>query len=349
MRPPVEPAPPAPAAPPAAGAPGARTGVGARAARAPAARAGAPAAAAPAARAGAPAAASAPTGALALVEALRPRQWLKNALVVAAPAAAGVLATPAVAGRVALAFVAFCLVASAGYLLNDVADAAADRRHPGKRGRPVASGRLAPRTALLAGAVLLLAGFLVGWLAAPLLCAALAGYVALTVAYTARLRHVPVLDLAAVSAFFVVRAVGGGLAAGVPLSRWFLIVATFGSLFVVAGKRAGEHAQLGAARAATRPALMHYSLAYLRSVRTLAAGVAVTAYCLWAFEPASAQAIPALVELSIVPFVLFVLRYAMLIEEDGGQAPEDLVLTDRGLQLAALAWLAVFLPGVSLG
>ena len=98
-----------------------------------------------------------------------------------------------------------------------------------------------------------------------------------------------------------------------------------------------------------RPALRHYSLAYLRNVRTVAAGVTLTAYCLWAFEPASPQAVPLLVELSIVPFVLFFLRYAMLIEEDGGQPPEDLVLGDRGLQLATLAWLLAFGAGVSLG
>ncbi len=285
----------------------------------------------------------------ALVEAMRPRQWLKNVLVLAAPAAAGVLVEPAVLGSVALAFLAFCLVASGGYLVNDVSDAAADRRHPTKRARPVASGRLSPGVALAAAAVLLVAGLAVGWLAAPAFALALLAYVALTFAYTRWLRHVPVLDLVTVAAFFVVRAVAGGLAADVPLSRWFLLVACFGSLFVVAGKRAGEHAALGADRAATRPALMHYSLAYLRNVRTLAAGVTVTAYCLWAFEPTTAPASPVLVELSILPFVLFMLRYAMLIEEDGGRAPEDLVLSDRGLQLATVAWLLAFAAGVSLG
>ncbi len=288
-------------------------------------------------------------GVRAHVEAMRPRQWRKNVLVLAAPAAAGVLVEPDVIGSVALAFLAFCLVASGGYLVNDVSDAAADRRHPTKRARPVASGRLAPAVAVVAAGVLMLAGLGVALLTTPAFALALVAYVALTFAYTRWLRHVPVLDLATVASFFVVRAVAGGLAAGVPLSRWFLLVTCFGSLFVVAGKRAGEHAALGADRAATRPALMHYSLAYLRNVRTLAAGVTVTAYCLWAFEPTTAPAIPTLVELSIVPFVLFMLRYAMLIEEDGGRAPEDLVLSDRGLQLATLAWLLAFAAGVSLG
>lgn len=157
------------------------------------------------------------------------------------------------------------------------------------------------------------------------------------------------LDLVTVATFFVIRAVAGGVAAGVPLSKWFLIVASFGSLFIVSAKRAGEHAALGADRATTRPALAAYSLAYLRNVRTLSAGVAVTAYCLWAFDPAAMTGIHPLVELSIIPFLLFVLRYAMLVEEDGDRAPEDLLLGDRGLLAAALTWLVVFGGSVALG
>jgi decaprenyl-phosphate phosphoribosyltransferase len=285
----------------------------------------------------------------ALVEAMRPRQWLKNVLVLAAPGAAGVLLDPGVAGPVALAFVAFCLVASGGYLINDVWDAPADRRHPRKRHRPVADGRLAPGVALAAALVLLVGGLALGALVAWQLLAALAAYVALVLAYTQWLRHVPVLDLATVAAFFVIRAVAGGLAAGVPLSKWFLIVASFGSLFIVTAKRVGEFMVLGSERAATRPALAAYSLAYLRNVRTLSASVAVTAYCLWAFDEAAPRGAEPWVELSIVPFVLFVLRYAMLVEEDGDRPPEELVLGDRGLLVAAFAWLAVFGASVALG
>ncbi|MDQ3609626.1 MAG: decaprenyl-phosphate phosphoribosyltransferase [Actinomycetota bacterium] len=288
-------------------------------------------------------------GAAALLEAIRPRQWLKNLLVLAAPGAAGVLLEPVIAGRVGLCFAAFCLVASGGYLINDVCDAPADRCHPRKRVRPVADGRLRASAATVAGAALIAAGLAVGGLADWRVLATLGGYVALTLAYSAWLRRVPVLDLVTVAAFFVIRAVAGGIAAGVPLSKWFLIVVSFGSLFIVSAKRAGEHAALGADRGDTRPALVAYSLAYLRNVRTLSAGVAVTAYCLWAFDPAAMTGVQPLVGLSIVPFLVFVLRYAMLVEDDGGRPPEDLLLGDRGLQAAALAWVVVFAGSVAIG
>ena len=280
---------------------------------------------------------------------MRPRQWLKNVLVLGAPGAAGVLLEPAVLGQVALCFAGFCLAASGGYLLNDVRDAPADRRHPRKQGRPVADGRLPAPAALAAGLALLAGGLLVAGLAGPKVLAVVGAYGALTLAYSVWLRRVPVLDLVTVAAFFVVRAVAGGIAAGVPLSQWFLIVASFGSLFIVSAKRAGEHAALGVEREATRPALMAYSLAYLRNVRTLSAGVAVTAYCLWAFDPAASTGLRTLVELSIVPFLVFVLRYAMLVEDDGDRPPEDMVLGDPGLRAAALVWLVIFAAGVALG
>jgi decaprenyl-phosphate phosphoribosyltransferase len=285
----------------------------------------------------------------ALLEAMRPRQWMKNLLVLAAPGAAGVLLEPDVALRVGAAFAAFCLVASGGYLVNDVCDARADQRHPRKRARPVADGRLPARLALAAGILLMCAGVVLGALAGWALAAALVVYIALVPAYTLWLRQVPVLDLATVAGFFVIRAVAGGLTAGVPLSKWFLLVASFGSLFIVTAKRVGEFMVLGSERAATRPALAAYSLAYLRNVRTLSASVAVTAYCLWAFDEQAPHGAEPLVELSTLPFVLFVLRYAMLVEEDGDRPPEELVLRDRGLLAAALAWLAVFGASVALG
>jgi decaprenyl-phosphate phosphoribosyltransferase len=288
-------------------------------------------------------------GGAALLEAMRPKQWLKNLLLLAAPGAAGVLLEPDVAWRVGLAFAAFCLAASGGYLVNDVRDAPADRRHPRKRYRPVADGRVSERVALLVGAGLIALGLAVGAVAGWELLAALAVYCALVHAYTMWLRHLPVLDLATVAAFFVIRAVAGGLTAGVPLSKWFLIVASFGSLFIVTAKRVGEFEVLGTERAATRRALAAYSLAYLRNVRTLSASVAVTAYCLWAFDEEAPRGAEPLVELSILPFVLFVLRYAMLVEEDGDRPPEELVLGDRGLLIAALAWLAVFGASVAIG
>lgn len=284
-----------------------------------------------------------------LVRAARPRQWTKNILVLAAPGAAGVLTEPDAALAVALAFVAFCLVASGTYLLNDARDVDADRRHPTKRHRPIAAGVIAPRTAVVVGVALLVGGLAVAAAVRLELLAVVAGYLVLTTAYTLNLRHVAVLDIATVASFFIVRAVAGGVAVDVPLSRWFLIVASFGSLFMVAGKRAGEHAELGEERTATRTTLGVYSLTYLREIRVIAAAVTLLAYCLWAFEQAPSEASLPFFELSIVPFVLFILRWALLLEAEREQAPEDLVLSDRGLQAAAVAWAAIFGLGVYVG
>jgi len=175
----------------------------------------------------------------------------------------------------------------------------------------------------------------------------LLGYVALTAAYSLALRDVAVLDLATVAGCYVARASAGGIAVGVPLSRWFLIVTSFGALFVVAGKRLGDLAELGEGAAAARRTLALYSPAYLRHVLTLSSAVAVTAYCLWAFERAH-DALPALSELSVLPLVLFLLRYALLLDQGRGGAPEELLVADRPLALLAGLWVALFAGAVYL-
>ncbi len=280
-----------------------------------------------------------------LVRAMRPKQWPKNVLVAAAPGAAGVLTVPAVLADVALAFLAFCLVASGTYLLNDAADVEADRRHPVKRFRPIAAGLVPARLAVGFGVALMLAGFAVAAVVGPGFLGVVGLYVGLTTWYTVQLKHVAVVDLAVVASGFIVRAVAGGVAAGVPISRWFLIVASFGSLFMVAGKRHGEHLDLGEEGVAARSTLAAYSSGYLHYVWTMASGVTVTAYCLWAFEQSSLRGVP-LFELSIIPFFLGILRYALLLERGRGSAPEEIVLGDRPLLLLGACWLLVFGAGI---
>ncbi len=281
-----------------------------------------------------------------LIVAARPKQWIKNVLLLAAPFAAGVLGTGAALASLSLAVAAFCLAASGTYLLNDVVDAEGDRRHPKKRRRPVAAGVVSPRLALTASALALLAGLgvaaAVGWA----FFGVVALYITLTTSYALWLRHVAVIDIGIVASGFIVRAVAGGLAAGVPLSRWFLMVASFGSLFMVAGKRYGEHLDLGDDRGLFRATLDTYSLGYLRYVWTVASGVAVLAYCLWAFEESQFHTGPPWYELSIIPFTLSILRYALLLDSGKGSAPEDIVLRDRPLQLMGVAWVVVFGCGV---
>jgi decaprenyl-phosphate phosphoribosyltransferase len=282
----------------------------------------------------------------ALLRALRPKQWAKNVLVVAAPGAAGVLSHGDVIGKVALAFLSFCLVSSATYLFNDVRDLESDRRHPTKQHRAIAAGEVSVPFALASGIVLFLASLVTAWAVRPEFLIVIGVYVAITGSYTMWLKHIAVVDIVAIASGFILRAVAGGVAADVPLSRWFLIVASFGSLFVVSGKRHGEHIDLGEEGAEVRPTLGSYSRNYLQYVWTMTSGVTVAAYCLWAFEMAPKTETVPFYELSIVPFVTFILRYAMLLEQGHGGAPEDVVLGDRTLLILAAVWAAIFAAGV---
>ncbi|HUF85292.1 MAG TPA: decaprenyl-phosphate phosphoribosyltransferase [Acidimicrobiia bacterium] len=291
----------------------------------------------------------APSLARSLLRTARPKQWAKNVLVFAAPGAAGVLTEADELGRTLAAFVAFCLAASGTYFLNDALDADADRRHPTKRNRPVAAGYVSESLAKAMAVVLVVVALAV---AAPFnsgkLALVVGGYIAITVAYSLWLKHEPVVDLGAVASGFVLRAIAGGVATDVPLSDWFLIVAGAGSLFIVTGKRHAEQMELGDASAGHRSTLAEYSSAYLNYVRAVTSGVAITAYCLWAFENAEAVGDVFWFRLSIVPFVAGILRYALVVEQGGGGAPEEIVLRDRVLQLFGLMWVATFAVGVSL-
>ena len=281
-----------------------------------------------------------------VLRAMRPKQWLKNVLVVAAPGAGGVLTHGDVIGSVVLAFVAFCLVSSGTYLLNDARDVESDRLHPRKRNRPVADGTVPVRLAVGLGIGLIALGLTVAALVRLELLIVVAAYILLTTSYTLWLKQVEVVDIVAIASGFIMRAVAGGAAADVPLSRWFIIVASFGSLFIVAGKRHGEHIDLGEDGEAVRATLGAYSRNYLKHVWTMASGVTIAAYCLWAFEMAPRDADVPLYELSIVPFVTFMLRYAMLLEAGHGEAPEDVVLGDRVLLALGAVWIALFGAGV---
>ncbi|MCU1449288.1 MAG: decaprenyl-phosphate phosphoribosyltransferase [Acidimicrobiales bacterium] len=284
-----------------------------------------------------------------LVRATRPKQWAKNVLVLAAPGAAGVLTHGGVIVDTALALVSFCLVASSTYLLNDARDMESDRLHPTKRHRPIAAGVVSVRLALIAALVLAVAGFGVGAVVGWRFLVVLAVYLAMTVSYNLGLKHVAVIDIAVVASGYIIRAIAGGVAADVPISQWFLIVASFGSLFMVAGKRHGEHLDLGPSGEEVRPTLGAYPISYLRYVWMVSSGVAITAYCLWAFEMAHTRHGFPWYELSIAPFVLAILRYALLLEYGDGSAPEEIVLGDRTLLVLGALWAAVFGAAVYLG
>ena len=273
------------------------------------------------------------------VRAMRPRQWVKNVLVLAAPLAAGRLFEPAVLVNSLWAFIAFSLVSASIYLINDVRDVESDRQHPKKRFRPIAAGELSTSAAYALALVTVLASLALGWWVTPLLAVTLAVYWAFQVGYSLFLKHQPIIDLAMVSAGFLLRAVAGGVASSLPLSQWFLLVASFGSLFMVAGKRFSEMKELGA-DAGTRPSLERYSLSYLKVVWAVSISVVIMSYSLWAFEQRAAQPWGiGWTAISIAPFTLAMLRYAMRIDEGRAGEPEDVVLSDRILQALAVFWV----------
>jgi decaprenyl-phosphate phosphoribosyltransferase len=287
--------------------------------------------------------------AVALVQSLRPRQWVKNILVAAAPLAAGSLWELSVLRDTLIAFAVFVAASAGAYLVNDARDAERDRAHPTKRRRPIARGDLPVPLAYAAAVVLLASAVVVPALTGYRELAICVGlYVVFTLLYSNWLKHEPILDLALVAAGFLLRSMAGGLAADIPLSRWFLIVAAFGSLFMVAGKRYSEMVTLGE-DTATRPSLQEYSASYLRFVWSTSAGVVIAAYCLWAFEVADTTAgetTAPWASLSIAPLVLGVLKYARDVDRGHGGEPEEIVLRDKGLLALGAAWLLLFGLGV---
>jgi decaprenyl-phosphate phosphoribosyltransferase len=280
----------------------------------------------------------------ALAAAVRPRQWLKNVLVVGAPIAAGRAHEGSVARDTLVAFAALCLAASSTYLVNDVHDAAEDRRHPRKRSRPVASGALSVPVALGAALALALAALALAMVASQGLVLLVAAYMVLTVAYTVRLRREPVVELVVVAAGFVLRGAGGGVAAGIPVSSWFLLVAGFGSLFLVAGKRYAELVS-GPVRAGARATLEVYTPGFLRFVWTSAATLTIVAYALWATQVYLVRDDGSWGLWSIVPFVLALFRYALDIDGGRAEAPEDVLLGDRTLLVLGVAWVIMIAIG----
>jgi decaprenyl-phosphate phosphoribosyltransferase len=286
----------------------------------------------------------------ALLRIARPKQWVKNVLVLAAPAAAGVLGHAGPLLRSLGALGIFCLAASATYFVNDTLDAEADRHHPVKRYRPVAAGVVRPRQAIAAAVVLMgLATGLAWWLAGYRLAVVIVVYLAISTAYSIRLKHELVLDLVGLSSGFILRAVAGGVAAHVPLSDWFLIVVSFGSLLIAVGKRSSEHLHLGESRGLHRPVLAEYPASFLRFVRLLACSVTITAYCLWAFQRSASIGSghhPLWFELSVVPVVLVILHLELRFDQGRGGAPEEMALHDRTLQVLGTLWVLLFALGV---
>jgi len=282
-----------------------------------------------------------------LVRACRPRQWVKNVLVLSAPVAAGVVTQPRALAQMLVAVVAFTVAASGIYLVNDALDVVADRAHATKRLRPVASGELPVRAAWTAAAVLLPAALVISALLGWQLLVVVAIYEGVQLWYCLGMKDEPVIELTSVASGFLLRAIAGGVATGVQLSQWFLIAAGFGSLFMAAGKRYAEIRLSTDTGVAIRPVLERYTPSYLRFVWTMSVGVLVTTYALWAFTMAQTTSNQWSV-ISIVPFVMALLRYSVDVDNGGAGEPEEIVLHDHMLMVLGGIWAACLMGSVYL-
>ena len=278
---------------------------------------------------------------IAVVRSLRPKQWTKNLLVFAGLVFTYNLLNPGMLSRVLLAFVAFCALSSAGYLWNDLRDAPADRLHPIKRRRPIAAGLVPPwlaaTTALVLGASGLALAFSLG--TSFLLVASL--YMLLTVSYSVWLKHLVLIDVFGISAGFVLRAVGGAVVIGVPVSPWLYVCTVLVSLFLGLGKRRNELELLETGAAGHRKNLQEYSLELVDQLILIVASVTIMAYSLYTF---SAENLPRdhsmMLTIPLVVYGLFRYLYLVRVKRQGG-APEDLLLTDPGMLGTAVSWVVL--------
>lgn len=280
----------------------------------------------------------------ALLQAIRPRQWVKNVLVGAAPVAAGVTAT-AQWINVLLAFISMTCAASGVYLFNDVADIAEDRLHPKKTTRPVASGALSVRAATVAGGLLtctsiVLSAVFVNWVTAALI----AGYLALMGLYSVALRKVIGIDIIIVAAGFVLRALIGANAASIAVSSVFVAFIGCTALFIVTGKRLSEVNTFSLNHVTARPhrpTLRQYSPTSLWPIIGMASAGMVLAYIIWVVTtPLAGRA----VQVATIPFVIIALiRMLAIFRQGGGDEPEVLLYRDRSIQCCTIGWAVAFL------
>jgi len=265
---------------------------------------------------------------------LRPRQWSKNLLVLAGIVFAAKIGDWVRWSEAAAALAGYCAASSAGYLVNDVRDAKADRLHPGKRDRPIARGELSARAALGLAAVLGVTALGITAVLGPVSMLFLAGFLALQGVYSLGLKHVVLVDVFVIGALFVVRAAAGAEAVRVRISPWLLLCTALLALFLALAKRRGELVLVGAQATPGRAVLQGYSLQLVDQLIAVVASSTVIAYSLYTFT-AHSRAM-----MMTIPFVLFgIFRYLLLIHRhDLGEEPERLLFSDRPILLTVALW-----------
>jgi 4-hydroxybenzoate polyprenyltransferase len=275
------------------------------------------------------------------VECMRPRQWIKNAFVFGGVLYSGQFVEIGPLTTSIVVFVAFCLASGAAYLVNDAADADADRHNPRTAGRPIARGDLSPRTAIAIAVVADLMALGIAALVNWETLATVAGFILLQVAYSLVLKHQLFIDVMAVAAGFVLRAYAGLVAIDVEISEWLLLCTGLLALFLGFGKRRGEVVALGGTAHPQRPVLEQYSVALVDELIAVVTPSIIVAYSLYAVLGARSQAM-----LLTVPFVMYGVFRVLFLIHHGSRLPDDptiVVWQDRPLQVCILLW------GVSAG
>ena len=267
----------------------------------------------------------------------RPKQWTKNGFVLAGVVFAHEALVASSVAKALLAFVAFCALSGAVYASNDVLDVEEDRKHPLKRRRPVASGEISPRSAMVFAAALAVGGVAVGFAVNPGVGLAGVVYLALQAVYTPVLKHTAILDVMSISAGFVIRALAGVAAVGSPISPWLIVCTALLTLFLGFSKRRHEIASLGDGAISHRKNLRDYSVPLLDEMMNIMISATIIAYVLYTFFEYENYYM-----MASIPFVVYgVFRYMLLVHRNGGGNPDTLLLRDRPLQVALLLWLLV--------
>nr|WP_224723228.1 decaprenyl-phosphate phosphoribosyltransferase [Paenibacillus vietnamensis] len=273
--------------------------------------------------------------AAALLEQLRPKQWTKNVLLFAALLFSLKNATWELIGLTFAGFCLFCFVSSSVYILNDYMDIEADRNHPAKRYRPMASGALNPSLALAFGAFLLLFSLGAGYYIDYLFGILLSVYFLLNLAYSLKLKHVVILDVMTIAAGFVLRAIGGGILIDVPFTPWFLICTMLLSLFLAIGKRWHEYKLAELNGSAHRKVLAYYNAALLGQMSSIVTTATIISYALFTFT--SGRTIHLMWTIPFVLYGIFRYQYLIYVENKGG-SPDKLLFEDKPILLTVVLY-----------
>jgi 4-hydroxybenzoate polyprenyltransferase len=275
-----------------------------------------------------------------LLTSLRPGQWTKNLFVFAALVFAERLADRGAVLKAAVAFVVFCALSSAIYLINDVLDREQDRRHPLKASRPIASGAIGPALALVAAAVLSAAALTVAWALGTQFFQIAGTYVVLLSAYSATLKHIVILDVLTIAAGFTLRAAAGAAAIAVPISHWLLVCTTLLALFIALSKRRHELTLLTETAVDHRPILGDYTPYLLDQMISVVTASTLIAYAFYTISPETTAKFGTDLLSLTIPFPLYgIFRYLYLVHRhDKGGSPADLVVNDGPLMACVALW-----------